>query len=100
MKKLLAVIGAAAFVVAIVLVIAKPVTAYAQPGGSIGTVCAESGVPQGDCAKFIATLGPSFVCGPDLHGVERWITLGFKNKGECVSEVQQAVRESLRNSTP
>jgi len=98
MRKLTAFIGAAAFVVAIVLVIAKPVTAHAQPGGSIGTVCQENGfLTQSSCAKFIATIGPAMVCGLDPHGVERWIGLGYKSKGACVSEVQQFVRESLKS---
>jgi hypothetical protein len=99
MKKLLAFLGAAALVVAIVLVIAKPVTAHAQAGGSIAAFCQELGVPQGECVSAIATLGPSFVCGTDVHGGERWVSLGFKNKGECVSYVQQVVRNYMKNGT-
>jgi len=101
MKKLLAFIGAAAFVVAIVLVVAKPVTANAQPGATLAGLCQQLGYPERDCVSRLATLGPAIICGGvDVHGVDRWVTLGYKSKGECVSDVQQYVRDAARNQAP
>ena len=100
MKKLLAFLGAAALVVATVLVVAKPVTANAQPGGSLAALCQQLGYPEGACVSRLASLGPAMICGIDDHGAERWVTLGYKSKGECVSYIQQYVRDAARNPAP
>ena len=108
MKRLLAVVTASALAAIAAVTTVPPKTATAAvAGASIGTFCqqyagssfSEFVIPsgQGECARFVATLGPSICKGEGLFGLPGYELLGFPNQGACVSTIQKEARDFLKN---